>query len=81
GNSMLYATVGGKPDVPLLFLDGANVKVSMQGSNVVLDGTVAKLTQTAATALDQTFGTTAVTAGLPLGTVHLVASGQANTYT
>ena len=81
GNSMLYATVGGKPDVPLLYLNGANVKVSMSGSNVVLDGTVAELTNTAATALDQTFGTTAVKAGLPLGTVHLVASGTATTYT
>lgn len=81
GNSMLYATVGAMPDVPLLSLDGANVKVSMAGSNVVLDGTVAKLTQTAATALDTTFGTTAVKAGLPLGVVHLVASGSANTYT
>ncbi len=81
GNSMLYGTVGGKPDVPLLYLNGSNVKVSMSGSNVVLDGTVAELTNTAATALDQTFGTTAVKAGLPLGTVHLVASGTANTYT
>ncbi|MCU4187058.1 hypothetical protein K6U06_22025 [Acidiferrimicrobium sp. IK] len=81
GNSMLYGTVGGKPDVPLLYLDGSHVKVSMSGGNVVLDGTVAELTNTAATALDQTFGTTAVKAGLPLGTVHLVASGTATTYT
>jgi hypothetical protein len=81
GNSMLYATVGTASDVPLLSLDGTNVKVSMSGSDVVLDGTVAKLTQTAASALDSTFGTTAVKAGLPLGTVHLVASGTANTYT
>jgi hypothetical protein len=81
GNSVLYGTVGGKPDIPLLSLDGTSLSVSMSGSDVVLDGTVAKLTQTAASALDQTFGTTAVTAGLPLGTVHLVARGQANTYT
>jgi hypothetical protein len=81
GNSMLYASVGVTPDVPLLSLDGAAVKVTMQGSDVVLNGTVAKLTQTAASALDKTFGTTAVKAGLPLGTVHLVASGTANTYT
>jgi hypothetical protein len=80
GNSMLYATVGTTPDIPLLSLDGAAVKVSMQGSDVVLNGTVAKLTQTAASALDKTFGTTAVKAGLALGTVHLVASGTANTY-
>lgn len=75
GNSMLYGTVGGKSAIPLLFLDGTNVAVSMAGSNVVLDGTVAKLTDAAAQAIDQTFGTTAVKAGLPLGTVHLVASG------
>jgi len=81
GNSMLYATVGGKPDIPLLFLDGSKVKISKDSSgDVVLDGTVAKLTATAATALDQAFGTTAVEAGLPLGTVHLVARGTATTY-
>jgi len=82
GNSMLYGTVGGKPDVPLLSLDGTNVKVSKdQSGDVVLDGTVAKLTATAAMALDQAFNTTAVKAGLPLGTVHLVAKGTATTYT
>jgi hypothetical protein len=81
GNSMLYGTVGGKPDVPLLSLDGTNVKVSKdQSGDVVLDGTVAKLTATAAMALDQAFNTTAVKAGLPLGTVHLVAKGTASTY-
>ena len=81
GNSLLYATVGTTPDVPLLSLDGAAVKVSMAGKDVVLNGTVAKLTQTAASALDTTFGTKAVKAGLPLGVVHLEASGTANTYT
>jgi len=81
GNSLLYGTVGGKPDVPLLSLDGTNVKVSNDSSgDVVLDGTVAKLTDTAATALDQAFNTTAVKVGLPLGTVHLVARGTATTY-
>ena len=81
GNSVLYATVGTTPDVPLLTLDGAAVTVGMDGSNVVLNGTVAKLTQTAATALDKTFGTTAVKAGLPLGVVHLEASGAVTSYT
>lgn len=79
GNSILYGTVGGQAKVPLLDLDGTNVKVSMESGNVVLDGTVAKLTQTAATALDNAFKTTAVKAGLPLGTVHLVAKGAATT--
>jgi hypothetical protein len=80
GNSLLYATVGGKPDVPLLSLDGTAVKAGMAGGDVTLDGTVAKLTQTAASALDSTFGTTAVTAGLPLGTVHLDLAGSPNMY-
>ena len=80
GNSMLYATVGPKPDVPLLSLDGTAVKAGMAGGDVTLDGTVAKLTPTAASALDSTFGTTAVTPGLPLGTVHLDLAGTPNTY-
>ncbi|MGI8751198.1 MAG: hypothetical protein ACR2MN_02595 [Acidimicrobiales bacterium] len=81
GGSMLYATVGAMNAVPIATLDGAAVKAGMAGSDVTLDGTVAKLTQTAASALDSTFGTTAVTAGLPLGTVHLDLAGTPNTYT
>src|SRR4051794_16653217 len=81
GGSMLYGTVGGTPKVPLLFLDGTNVKVSKDaGGDVVLDGTVAKLTQTAATALNDAFKVTAIKAGLPLGTVHLVAKGSTTSY-
>jgi hypothetical protein len=80
GNSLLYGTVGGSPKVPLLFLDGANVKVSMEGSDVVLQGTVAKLTDTAAGALNKAFNVTALKAGIPLGTVRLVAKGTATTY-
>ena len=80
GNSMLYGTVGGQPKVPLLSLDGTNVKVSMEGSNVVLQGTVAKLTKTAADALNSAFKTAAIKEGLPLGVVRLVAKGEATTY-
>jgi hypothetical protein len=80
GNSMLYGTVGGSPKVPLLVLDGTAVKVSMEGSDVVLQGTVAKLTDTAAGALNKAFNVTALKAGLPLGTVRLVAKGAATTY-
>jgi hypothetical protein len=76
GNSMLTATVGGKHDVPLLFLDGTNVKVTPQASGAILDGTIAKLTPTAADALNSTFGVTAFKAGLPLGVVHLVATSE-----
>lgn len=74
GNSILTASAGGKSGIPLLFLDGANVKVSMDGANVVLDGTVAKLTAPGAAALNATFGVTAFKEGIPLGVVHLVAS-------
>jgi hypothetical protein len=81
GNSMLYGTVGGTPKVPLLSLDGTNVKVGTDGSgNVVLDGTVAKLTDTAAGALNKAFNVSALKAGIPLGTVHLVAKGTPTTY-
>lgn len=73
GNSILTASVGNKVGVPLLELDGTNVKVSMEGGNVVLQGTVAKLTPTAAQALNTTFGTTAIQPGTPLGVVRLVA--------
>jgi hypothetical protein len=73
GNSMLSATVGTQPEVPLLFLDGRGVTVSTAGGNVVLDGTRAELTAQAAQALDATFGAGAISAGLLLGTVHLVA--------
>jgi hypothetical protein len=81
GNSMLYGTVGGTPKVPLLFLDGTNVKVGSDGSgNVVLEGTVAKLTDTAAGALNKAFNVTALKAGIPLGSVRLVAKGSPSTY-
>jgi hypothetical protein len=80
GNSMLYGTVGGTPKVPLLFLDGTNLKVSMEGPDVVLQGTVAKLTDTAAGALNKAFNVSALKAGIPLGTVRLVAKGAATTY-
>lgn len=82
GNSSLYASVNGVPDAsPLLQLDGRKVTVSKDGTgNVVLDGTVANLTNSAASALDTAFGTQAIKGGTPLGTVHLVAMGSANTY-
>ncbi len=80
GNSILYGTVGGTPMVPLLDLDGTDVKVSTENGNVVLDGTVAKLTKTAAGALNKAFNVDAIKAGTPLGVVHLVAKGDATTY-
>ena len=56
----------------MLFLDGTNVAVSKDAaSHVLLDGTVAKLTQQAAAALNQTFGVTLFKQNIPVGTVHL----------
>ena len=83
GNSLLYGSVNGTPDkTPLLQLDGRAVTVGKDGSgDVVLNGTVANLTKGAAGALDASFGTQAIKGGTPLGTVHLVAKGKANTYT
>ena len=81
GNSMLYGSVNGTPGAPLLSLDGTNVKVTMENGNVVLFGTVAKLTDAAATALNGAFKTQAIKAGTPLGVVRLVAKGTATTYT
>jgi hypothetical protein len=80
GNSILYGTVGGAPMVPLLDLDGTNVKVGSENGNVVLDGTVAKLTPTAAGALNKAFKVDAIKAGTPLGVVHLIAKGAASKY-
>ncbi|HET9691976.1 MAG TPA: hypothetical protein VFP61_12555 [Acidimicrobiales bacterium] len=76
GGSELYADVNGRRNVPFLFLDGSKLTVTSSGSTVTLDGTVAELTSNAADALNTTFGVQAFKAGMPLGTVHLVATGQ-----
>ncbi|GAC1339153.1 MAG: hypothetical protein NVSMB29_06030 [Candidatus Dormibacteria bacterium] len=75
GASTLTATVGGQ-QVQLLDLDGSKVAISMAGGNVKLDGTVAKLSQAAADALNQTFGVTIFMKGIPLGVVHITAAGM-----
>ncbi|MDQ6837848.1 MAG: hypothetical protein M3137_05800, partial [Actinomycetota bacterium] len=81
GNSTLDATVNGKIGVPLLSLDGSKVtEMVNDAGQVVLAGTVAKLTQTGATTLDQALATTAITAGTPLGRVEVVAAGPPTTY-
>lgn len=76
GGSLLYATVAGKVGVPLLTLDGSRLTVSRSGSTVTLDGTVARLTATAAAFLDGALGITGLQGGTTLGTVHLVATGK-----
>lgn len=81
GNSMLYATVNGKVGVPLLSLDGSKVTERVELANqITLNGTVAKLTATGATALNGAFSTSTFTAGTPLGTVEVLATGQPSIY-
>ncbi len=79
GDSTLSATVGGSGAVAqILDLDGTNVKVSKDGQgNTLLDGTVAKLSATGADAMNKTFGVSLFKAGIPLGVVHIVATGEA----
>lgn len=75
GASTLTATVGGQ-QVQLLDLNGQNVKVTKDAQGEVhLDGTVAELSSAAAGALNQTFGVTLFKQGIPLGVVHITATG------
>ena len=48
-------------------LDLADLQTKLTGRQVVLSGVEASLTQAAASALNQAFGTTALKEGLPLG--------------
>lgn len=77
GTSELTATVGGK-GVPLLDLDGSKVKITEDATGVHLDGTVAKLSSVAAGALNTTFGVSLFKQGIPVGVVHITASGAAD---
>jgi len=77
GTSSLTATVAGKSAAPVLDLDGTNLKVTKDGANTRLDGTIAKISQTGADALNKTFGVSLFKGGIPLGVVHVVANGTA----
>ncbi|HLZ68671.1 MAG TPA: hypothetical protein VKV26_02060 [Dehalococcoidia bacterium] len=75
GASTLTATVGGQ-QVQLLDLDGHDVKVTKDAQGMVhLDGTVAELSSAAASALNQTFGVSIFKQGIPIGVVHITATG------
>ena len=77
GDSILYGDVdgtAGAANVPLLQLDGRPLVITTGGGKVHLDGTVANLTPTAASALNKAFGVTAFQAGMHLGTAHITAS-------
>ena len=67
---VLTAEVNGNPKVrvPLLDLSLAHATVHTGWKKVQISGIVLTLTSTAASALDNTFGTTLFTAGLELGT-------------
>jgi Htaa protein len=67
---LLTAIVNGNPKerVPLLSLSLAGAKVTASRHAVRVSGIVTRLTKTAASALDATFGTTLFTPGLELGT-------------
>ena len=78
GNSTLTATVEGASAASVLDLDGTNVKVSQDAQGQTrLDGTIAKLSQTGADALNKFFNVSIFKAGIPLGEVHVVATGTA----
>ncbi len=70
----LTAIVNGnaKERVPLLALSLASAKIAAGKHAVHVSGIVARLTKTAASALDATFGTTLFTSGLELGTASTV---------
>ena len=67
---VLTAIVNGnaKARVPLLSLSLAHAKIAAGKHAVAISGIVARLTKTAASALDATFGTSLFKAGLELGT-------------
>ncbi|MGI9034342.1 MAG: hypothetical protein ACR2HY_11905 [Acidimicrobiales bacterium] len=76
GDSTLTATTTGGPAAPVLDLDGSNVKISTDSSgNTKLDGTVAKLSQVGADALNKYFGVSIFKQGIVLGVVHITATG------
>jgi hypothetical protein len=54
------------------------VQITKDAQGLVhLDGTVAKLSSSAAAAMNSTFGVTLFKQGIPLGVVHIVATGTA----
>lgn len=76
GNSTLTATVEGGAAAPVLDLDGTNVKVTQDAQGQTrLDGTIAKLSQTGADAMNKFFNVSIFKQGIPLGEVHVVAKG------
>jgi len=73
----LFAALnGGASKVAIIDLDLSGAMPSVSGRDIAVPGVVAKLTQGAADALNQAFGTTAFTGGLVLGRATVTASGR-----
>jgi len=70
----LTASVNGGAAAKILDLDGTNVKISQDGGNTKLDGTIAKLSTEGADALNKYFGVSIFKQGIVLGVVHVVAT-------
>jgi len=74
GSSDLTATVGGE-GLKLFDLDGTDVRVSSgSGDDVELNGTVVRLSEEGAGALNDAFGVSLFQQGIPIGTVQLIAT-------
>ena len=60
-------------DVPTFIADGTNLQYppTMEGKNAILEGTEVKLTAGAAEALNEAFGTDALTEGFPVGVAKI----------
>ena len=76
GDSVLTGTVNGEDRRPPVLPRRQQAVGHPHHRGCTLDGTVAELTGVAAGALDKAFGTQAFTAGMAVGTVHLVATGS-----
>ncbi|HWG73642.1 MAG TPA: hypothetical protein VG184_06275 [Acidimicrobiales bacterium] len=77
GGSEVYGQLNGQvPPQPLLDLDESGARVSVAHGDVHVDGIGATLSSYAAHVLDTDFATTAFTAGLPVGSIDVVASGR-----
>lgn len=82
GTSVLTGkvTVDGQvayPSAPLFFLDGRTLQpLKTEGTAAVLEGTTVSLTKEAAAALDQVFGTQALTEYFPVGVAKISVNTQ-----
>ena len=73
GTPQLTAQVGGTTTRVPLTVDLAGAKVGLSARTAVVRGAKVSLTTEAASALNAAFGTTALKAGLPLGTADVRA--------